>query len=94
MADDPAFDDTAVELPPGRDEPPIGRTVATPGRLLREARERAGLHVGVLASTLKVSPRKLDALEAAARAPLSEEMRMNCLPLLSSHVAAALPAFR
>jgi len=34
------------------------------GTLLREAREAAGLHVGALAVSLKVSVRKLEALEA------------------------------
>ncbi|MCE2656801.1 MAG: DUF4115 domain-containing protein [Rubrivivax sp.] len=33
------------------------------GRQLREARERQGLHIAVLAAAIKVSPRKLDALE-------------------------------
>jgi cytoskeleton protein RodZ len=34
------------------------------GALLREARERQGLHIAALAATLKVTPRKLEALEA------------------------------
>ena len=34
------------------------------GRLLREARQAKGLHVAVLASAIKVAPRKLEALEA------------------------------
>ena len=36
---------------------------ASAGALLRAARERAGLHLAALAATIKVSPRKLDALE-------------------------------
>lgn len=35
----------------------------TAGSLLREAREKQGLHVAALAAALKVSPRKLEALE-------------------------------
>ena len=35
----------------------------TAGSLLRAARERQGMHIAVLATTIKVSPRKLDALE-------------------------------
>ncbi len=35
----------------------------TAGALLRAAREREGLHLAVLAATIKVSPAKLDALE-------------------------------
>jgi cytoskeleton protein RodZ len=34
------------------------------GRLLREARERQGLHIAVLAASIKVTPRKLELLEA------------------------------
>ena len=36
---------------------------ASAGTLLREARERQGLHIAALAAAIKVSPRKLDALE-------------------------------
>lgn len=35
----------------------------TAGSLLREARERQGIHIGALAAAIKVTPRKLDALE-------------------------------
>ena len=35
----------------------------SPGRLLRAARESRGLHIAALAAAIKVSPRKLDALE-------------------------------
>jgi cytoskeleton protein RodZ len=34
------------------------------GRLLREARERQGLHIAALAASIKVTPRKLELLEA------------------------------
>lgn len=36
----------------------------SPGALLRALREKQGMHIGVLATTLKVSPRKLEMLEA------------------------------
>lgn len=36
---------------------------ASPGALLRAAREKQGLHIAALAAAIKVSPRKLDALE-------------------------------
>lgn len=36
---------------------------ATAGAMLRAARERQGLHIAALAAAIKVSPRKLDALE-------------------------------
>ena len=36
---------------------------ATAGALLRTAREKQGLHIAALAAAIKVSPRKLDALE-------------------------------
>ena len=38
-------------------------TVVTAGSLLREAREKQGLHIAVLAAAIKISPRKLDSLE-------------------------------
>lgn len=37
---------------------------ATAGALLRAARERQGLHIAALAASIKVTPRKLEALEA------------------------------
>ncbi len=36
----------------------------TAGRLLREAREKQGLHIAALAASIKVSPKKLEMLEA------------------------------
>ncbi|MBA4178466.1 MAG: DUF4115 domain-containing protein [Leptothrix sp. (in: Bacteria)] len=39
------------------------RGPATAGSLLRAAREKQGLHIAALAAAIKVSPRKLDALE-------------------------------
>ena len=41
-------------------------TAAAPsaGRLLREARERQGLHIAALAAAIKVAPKKLELLEA------------------------------
>lgn len=36
----------------------------TAGRLLREAREKQGLHIAALAASIKVSPKKLEHLEA------------------------------
>ncbi len=36
---------------------------AGPGAMLRAAREKQGLHIAALAAAIKVSPRKLDALE-------------------------------
>ena len=34
------------------------------GRLLREAREKQGLHIAALAAAIKVSPKKLELLES------------------------------
>ena len=50
-------------------EPAAGAAVApvpgaaTAGRLLREARERQGLHIAALAASIKVTQKKLEALE-------------------------------
>ncbi|MCE9661211.1 MAG: helix-turn-helix domain-containing protein [Burkholderiales bacterium] len=41
---------------------PAGEVTA--GRLLREAREKQGLHIAALAAAIKVSPKKLEMLEA------------------------------
>ena len=46
---------------PAPSAPAIG---ASAGRLLREAREKQGLHIAALAAALKVSPQKLELLEA------------------------------
>jgi cytoskeleton protein RodZ len=43
---------------------PIGVDSLSAGALLRAARERRGLHIAALAASIKVSPRKLEALEA------------------------------
>ncbi|MCI1192005.1 DUF4115 domain-containing protein [Calidifontimicrobium sp. SYSU G02091] len=43
---------------------PTPPAASTAGALLRAARERQGLHIAVLATTIKVAPRKLEALEA------------------------------
>lgn len=92
MADDPAFDDAEVPVQPGRDEPPIGRTSATPGALLRKAREQAGMHLGVLASTLKVNPRKLEALEADRYEELPDAAFVRALALAVCRVLKCDPA--
>jgi cytoskeleton protein RodZ len=41
-----------------------GPAAATAGRLLREARERQGLHIVALSAMIKVAPKKLELLEA------------------------------
>jgi cytoskeleton protein RodZ len=48
---------------------PEGRSA---GRLLREAREKQGLHLAALATSIKVAPRKLEALEADRLADLHD----------------------
>ncbi|MEO5677476.1 MAG: helix-turn-helix transcriptional regulator, partial [Usitatibacter sp.] len=58
---------------PGKVSAPIGLAGLEPasvgqgdsaGALLRAAREKRGLHIAALAASIKVSPRKLEALEA------------------------------
>ncbi len=44
-------------------ETPTDIAGAGPGAMLRAAREKQGLHIAALAAAIKVSPRKLDALE-------------------------------
>ncbi len=43
---------------------PMPLAAMTAGRLLREARQAQGLHIAALASAIKVTPRKLELLEA------------------------------
>lgn len=45
---------------------------ATAGSLLRAARERQGLHIAALAASIKVNPRKLEALESDRYAELPD----------------------
>jgi cytoskeleton protein RodZ len=54
--------EAAAEPAPPAGEPPA--PPASAGALLRAARVRQGLHIAVLATTIKVAPRKLEALEA------------------------------
>lgn len=46
-----------------RDDP-APAAAPTAGRLLREARERQGLHIAALAAAIKVAPKKLELLES------------------------------
>ena len=43
---------------------PTAAATPSAGRLLREARERQGLHIAALAASIKVTPKKLELLEA------------------------------
>jgi cytoskeleton protein RodZ len=47
-----------------------GAEAVTAGAMLRAAREKRGLHIAALAASIKVSPRKLEALEADRYAEL------------------------
>ena len=52
---------------PGDSAAPIGTAgldASSAGAMLRAAREKRGLHIAALAASIKVSPRKLEALEA------------------------------
>ncbi len=85
-----------------------GAGAPTAGRLLREARERQGLHLAALAAAIKVAPRKLDALEndrlqdlpdaTFARAlaqTVCRTLRIDAAPvlaLLPSHAVSLEPA--
>ncbi len=46
------------------DTQPLKKASGTAGALLREARQAQGLHIAALAAAIKVSPRKLELLEA------------------------------
>lgn len=52
---------------------------STAGALLRAAREKQGLHIAALAAAIKVSPRKLDALENDRHAELPDATFVRAL---------------
>ncbi|MDP1691283.1 MAG: helix-turn-helix domain-containing protein [Burkholderiaceae bacterium] len=70
------------------------------GSMLRAARERRGLHIAALAASIKVSPRKLEALEADRYADLPDmtftralaQTVCRALKLDAEPVLAKLPA--
>ena len=47
-----------------RPAPRRRRAATSAGRLLREAREKQGLHIAALAAAIKVAPKKLELLES------------------------------
>lgn len=51
---------------------PLSSSASTAGSLLRTAREQQGIHIAVLAATIKISTRKLDALEGDRYAELPD----------------------
>jgi transcriptional regulator with XRE-family HTH domain len=53
-----------TEAPPGGPPGAGGPDGPSAGAMLRAARERNGIHIAVLAATIKVAPAKLEALEA------------------------------
>ena len=79
--------------PPGQEKAPSA------GALLRAARERAGVHIGVLAATLKVPVRKLELLEESRFDELPDATFVRALSLSvcrvlkcdAAPVLAALP---
>jgi cytoskeleton protein RodZ len=53
-----------TNAPDGGGAAPTGARATSAGALLREARQAQGLHIAALAAAIKVTPRKLEALEA------------------------------
>ena len=62
-------------------EPHATPSAADAGALLRQARERAGLHIATLAATLKVPVQRLQALEAGAYDALPDATFTRALAL-------------
>ena len=54
-------------------------TGLTAGAIMKAARERQGLHIAILAATIKVSPRKLEALEQDRHEELSNASFVRAL---------------
>lgn len=63
----------------------------SPGTLLRTLRERQGMHMGVLATILKVSPRKLELLEADRFEELPDATFVKALALAVCRALRADP---
>jgi cytoskeleton protein RodZ len=76
-----------------------GLDPATAGAMLRAAREKRGLHIAALAASIKVSPRKLEALEADRYAELPDltftralaQTMCRALKIDAAQVLAKLP---
>ncbi|MFN7726184.1 MAG: helix-turn-helix domain-containing protein [Rubrivivax sp.] len=89
----------AEEAPSGNPRP-AAAAPTTAGGLIRAARERQGLHIAALATAIKVSPRKLDALENDRYAELPDatftralaQTVCKTLKLPAGPVLALLPA--
>lgn len=66
---------------PDRSDPSVARSAEglTAGAMLKAARERQGLHIAILAATIKVSPRKLEALEQDRHEDLSNASFVRAL---------------
>jgi cytoskeleton protein RodZ len=62
------------------------------GRLLREARERQGLHIAALAAAIKVSPKKLELLESDRFAELPDATFTRALAQTVCRALKADPA--
>ena len=60
---------------------PAAPQATTAGALLRAARERQGMHLAVLAASLKVAPRKLELMEADRHADLPGPSFVRALAL-------------
>ena len=54
----------APENNAGQDDSSVAATVVSLGKMLREARELAGLSVADVANQIKFAPRQIEALEA------------------------------
>lgn len=63
----------------GTEAPGSATTALTAGAMLRAERERQGMHIAVLAASIKVSPRKLDALEHDRYAELPDATFVRAL---------------
>lgn len=68
------------------------QTPISAGALLREARERRGIDIGMLSAALKVSPRKLQALEADRHDELPDPVFTRSLAMSVCRLLGADPA--
>lgn len=81
--------EVSATQPPGSSLPPMSADAAAAGAMLRQLREEQGLQIAALAAAIKVTPAKLEALEAGR---LGELPDLTFARALAQTVCRALKA--
>lgn len=81
MSEDKGVPDIAAGMSAAVAAEPVPAVPATAGEILRAAREAQGLHLAVLAASLKVAPRKLELIESNRHDELADATFARALAL-------------